>query len=200
MRKLLCLIIPIFACSCAKQKENVFPNFIANSSIDAIYKDLMPVVSDSEFCVIFFIPAEGGNALYNFFSYSQGSWEKIELRQGMIDREQQKKDPEYYISRDILTRKLCRPEEADIFLSKLKEYKLFDLPEEKALRTTCKDSGVIDSETIYILIVSGDRVRYLEYYDVYNSHERCPDVKEWNNIIKIEELFKKEWFENTLCQ
>lgn len=148
--------------------------------------------------VYFFSPTEVGNELYKFFSYNQGSWEKIELRQGMIDEEQLKRDPDYYITRDILTRKLCRPEEAHIFLSKLKEYELFDLPEEKVLRTTCKDSGVIDSETIYIQIVSGDRVRYLEYYDVYDSRERCPDVKEWTNIINIKNLFETEWIPDSL--
>jgi hypothetical protein len=148
--------------------------------------------------VIFFSPSEGENSLYKFFSYSAGSWEKIELCQGIIDEKQLRKDPDYPISRDILTRKLCRPEEAHFFLSKLKEYKLFDLPEEKVLRTTCKDSGVIDSETIYIHIISGDKVRYLEYYDVYDSRERCPEVKQWNNIVDIENLFKNEWMSDSL--
>lgn len=191
----LILVLLLIGCSNAdsrKPKEDIYPKFTANASINEIHESIKYTVSEYDFSVIFFMRDDSNHSWYKMFSKRVGYWEKIEIRQVMIDEDQLRKDPDYYISRDITTRKLCKPEEAESFLSKLKALNAFELPEESVLFKDCKDSGVTDLGSIYIEIVAGDKVRSLKYSGVY----KCSSGKEWGRIYKIQELFEKEWFEN----
>ena len=110
-----------------------------------------------DFYVVFFSRNDSNYGWYKLLSRKGNFWEKIEIRQNIIEEQQLREDPDYYISRDITTRKLCRDEEAKLFLSKLKSYGLFELPEEKVLFRNCEDSKVTDMGYKYILIVSGNK-------------------------------------------
>jgi hypothetical protein len=192
-KNIIIILLALVCCSeNTSKKDATLPEFVANTGIDEIHESIKYTVSEYDFSVIFFRRDDSNHSWYKMFSKRVGYWEKIEIRQVMIDEDQFKKDPDYYISRDITTRKLCRPEEAESFLNKLKALDVFELPEEDVLFKDCKDSGVADLASIYIEIVSGNKVRALKYSGVYE----CPNGTEWDRIYKIEELFEKEWIEN----
>lgn len=198
MKKNIAIVLLVLTCCSKKISENdiTLPDFTANADIDRIHGSIRYTVSEYDFSVIFFLRDDSNHGWYKMFSKRVGQWEKIEIRERVFDEQQFKKDPDYYISRDITTRKLCRPEEAEFFLNKLKALNLFELPEEEDLFKDCRNRGEMDFGYIYIQIVSGNKVRRLAYSDVYE----CPGGKEWESIHKIQELFEKEWFENTLCR
>lgn len=190
---LLSIVISICICCSSNSKPEI--KFEVNASTNDIPDDIRLTVMQEDFYVVFFSRNDSNYGWYKLLSRKGNFWEKIEIRQNIIDEQQLREDPDYYISRDITTRKLCRDEEAKLFLSKLKSYGLFELPEEKVLFRNCEDSKVTDMGYKYILIVSGNKVRKLEYSGIYKcSHG------ERDNLYKIEELFKNEWFENTLCK
>lgn len=118
-------------------------------------------------------------------------WEKIDIRETIIDEVQMKRDPGYYISRDIITTKLCHPEESKFFMDKLKALGVFELPEENVFFKNCRDSQITDLGYTYILIISGNKIRKLKYSGAYE----CSNG-EWEKLLRIGELFEKEWFEN----
>lgn len=188
---LLSIVSSICVCCSYQSNSDQDVRFEANASINDIPDDIKLTVLEEDFYIVFFSRNDNSYGWYKIFSRKGNFWEKIEVRENIIDEEQLRKDPDYYISRDIITRKLCRDEEAKLFLSKLKSYGLFELPEEKTLFRNCKDSKVTDMGYKYIFIVSGNKVRKLRYSGVYKcSHG------ERENLHKIEELFEKEWFEN----
>ncbi|SKC78978.1 hypothetical protein [Ohtaekwangia koreensis] len=191
-KNLIIILLTLTCCSKTTEKDNYNPEFTANASIDEIHQSIRCVVSEYDFSVIFFLRNDSNHSWYKMFSRRIGYWEKIEIRQTIIDEDQLKKEPDYYISRDITTRKLCKPEEAESFLNKLKAFNVFELPEESVLFKDCKDSGVTDLGSTYIEIVAGNKVRTLTYSGAYD----CADGNEKENIYKIQELFEKEWFEN----
>lgn len=191
---LILSILMSWSCNSSKEDgEN--PNFDSNATIADIDRSIQYTVSRYQFSVTFFKRNDSNHGGYKMFARHGSHWEKIEIREGVFDELQIKKDPDYYISRDITTRKLCKPEEAESFLSKLKALNVFEQPEESVLFKDCKDSGVTDLGSTYIEIVAGDRVRTLKYSGVYE----CSNG-EWENLYKIEKLFENEWFENTLCK
>ncbi|SKC40769.1 hypothetical protein [Ohtaekwangia koreensis] len=191
-------ILFITLVGCSQQTNDKVPLFTPNSDNQKLNRDFKEIVLEKDFSVVFFTRADIDNNRYKIFALKGDQWEKIEINQNVIDMEEFQRDPDYCTVKDIVTKKRCRPEEADAFLSKLKNYGLFKLPEENIIRENCKDSGVIDAGKIYIHLVSGSRVRSLEYYDVFDSRNRCPDTDEWSNILKIEELFKNEWIPDSL--
>jgi hypothetical protein len=196
MKSVYTLILLTIICICCKNndkrnKESSHWNskFEGNASIDDIHKDVKEIAIESDFCVIFCIRDNINHGWYKIFSLKGDNWEKIDIQQNVMDEEQMRKEPGYYITRDITTKKLCKLEEANSFLSKLMSYGLFELPEEKMLFKKCKDSGITDIGSTYIDIVSENKVRSLKYSGAYE----CPDGQR-KNIYKIQELFENEWF------
>jgi hypothetical protein len=188
------LILSFSSCNSSKvDGEN--PQFDSNATITDVDKNIQHIVSRYQFSVTFFKRDNSNHGWYKMFARHGSHWEKIEIREGIFDELQIKKDPDYYISRDITTRKLCKPEEADFFLTKLKAMHVFELPEESVLFKDCKDSGITDLGSTYIEIVAGDKVRTLKYSGVYECSSG-----EWENLHKIEQLFESEWFENEKCR
>lgn len=193
--KILIALIFIYS-SCNQPKiDSDVPRFDSNASIDEIDKSIQYIVSRYQFSVIFYERDNSNHGWYKMFVRQGTHWEKIEIREGILDEQQSREDPGYYISRDIITRKLCHSEESKFFVNKLKELGVFELPEEKAFFKNCRDTEITDLGYIYIVIVSGDKIRELKYSGSYE----CSNG-EWENLRKIGELFEKEWFENTLCQ
>lgn len=175
--------------------KNEDPEFVANTNLTDIDKSILYTVSECDFSVIFYLRDNSNHGWYKMFSRRLNYWEKIEIQQTILDKDQMRKDQDYYISRDITTRKLCKPEEAASFLNKLRAYKVFELPEEDVFFKNCRDSQITDLGYTYIIIVSGNEVRKLTYPGIYECSKG-----EWESLRKIEDLFEKEWFENTLCQ
>ncbi|SKC78985.1 hypothetical protein [Ohtaekwangia koreensis] len=156
-----------FTLSCCSQQDNEFPNFDKNGSINDIDRYVKDIVLEKDFSVVFCSRAEASYGWYKIFSKQGENWEKIEIRQWIFNEKQLRSDPEYYIARDITTRKLCKPEEAKSFLTKLISYRLFELPEEDELFEDCKNTGIADLGSTYIQIVAGEKVRNLKYSGMY---------------------------------
>lgn len=192
MSMLFMLFVFVIGC-CREEHKSNFHDFSDNASEKDIYQDVRDIALKYDFSIIFFTRAQLSYNWYKIFSVKNNKWTKIEIRQNILDTARQKYDHEYFTSRDIVTRKGCRPEEANAFLSKLKKYNLFTLPEEEEIHEKCKPSGIYDVETIYIQIVSRCKVRSLKYYDTYGSARRCPDVKELAEILAVQQLFEEEW-------
>lgn len=188
------MVLLLIGCSNAdsrKAKEDIDPEFTVNAGVDDIGKSLQYVTSEYDFSVIFFERDDSNSGWYKMISRQGDRWEKIEIRETIMDEEQARRDPGYYISRDITARKLCHSEESKFFMDKLKALGVFELPEEKVFFKNCRDSQITDLGYIYIIIVSGNKVRKLRYSGVYEcSNGEC------DRIYKIQELFEKEWFEN----
>jgi len=184
----------LISCSEVHSSKNDYndPMFVTNARFNELDKAVQYIVSGYDFSIIFFTRAEANYGWYKILARKGVRWEKIEYREAIMDEQQMKVDPGFYISRDITTRKLCHSEEAKSFLGKLKASGLFELQEEKILFKDCKDSGVTDQGAVYIQIVSDKKVRELRYSEVY----KCPG-KEWDSIRKIENLFETDWFENS---
>lgn len=195
--KILSLFL-LISCSGTDDKKSLFPPFKANAKIDDLHGYVRKVAEENDFSIILSIPTEDDNGWYKIFASKFGRWYKVDIRESVFDIEELKRNPDYCSSRDVIIYKPCTSNEAGSFLSKLKSYGLFELPEESELRVECEGSGRTDMVTTYIDIVSGNEMRSLNYSEVYRSNKHCPDVKEWKNIIMIEDLFEDEWIPDSL--
>jgi hypothetical protein len=194
MRNLSAFIILIMiSCSKPDDKGRSYITFDTNATVEDIYPDIENIISKSELSIIFFRRGDTDSGWYKIFSKQGENWEKIEIQQWIFNEEQLRSEPEYYIARDITTRKLCKPEEAKSFLKKLISYRLFELPEEDKLFKDCENTRIADLGSIYIQIVAGERVRNLKYSGMY----KCAG-NEWESIRNIDHLFKDEWIDDSM--
>jgi len=176
----------------SKGDNNTDPKFATNATLNELDKTVQYISSDYDFCVVFFQRDDSNEGWYKIFARKWDNWEKIEVRERVPDEQQMKSDPRHYILRDITTKKLCNPEEADAFMEKLKKLGLFELREEKVFFKNCNDCGIADLGSVHIEIISGDKVRSLKYSETY----KCPG-KEWDTIWSIAKIYETEWFENS---
>jgi len=197
MKKILFIILIIVTGCVNTDHDKKKFNFIPNSTSENLFSDYKDIVMRYDFSIIFFYHGDAGHSWYKVFALRDNQWEKIEIRKNIGDEEALKEDTTTYIFRDITTRKLCSQEEAQSFLSKLQSYGIFELPEEEVLRQNCTRSTRSDVSTTYIEMVSGDQVRALSFNEIYWSRKHCPNIKEWDRIIHIKDLFETEWFENS---
>lgn len=192
MKKVFIVLLTIIGCATEKPGSN-YPDFDDNASQDDIYEDVLSIVHQYEFSIVFFNRADLSHSWYKVFAVVNNRWYKIEVRQNIVDSVDRREKPGYAIHRDITTTKPCSPEEANAFLSKLKGYHLFTLPEEDDILEECKPTGATDGGTIHVQLIDCCKVRSLTYYEPWSLAGRCPAVKELQDIIKIDKLFEEEW-------
>ena len=196
MKSMIALVwLILIACSSYDNTDsnNFDIEFEGNASIDEIDGEIRYLVSKYDFCVIFFYRGDVDWGWYKIFAKQGSNWEKIEIRESIFNEERLRSDPDYYIARDITTKQLCKPEEADFFLAQLKRYKLFELPEEDILFRGCRNTQIADLGFTYIQMVSGSKVKTLSYSGMYEC-----EGNEWNNIRGIDQLFEDEWIPGSL--
>lgn len=195
------LLLMILILICCSGHDNTIGNdafnieFEGNASIDEINDELRYLVSEYDFCVIFYYRGDVDWDWYKLFAKRGNNWEKIEVKESIFDEERLRSDPDYYIARDITTKQLCKPEEANFFLAELKRYKLFELPEEDIIFRGCKNTQIADLGSTFIQMVSGSKVRSLRYSGIY----QC-EGNEWNDIRRIDQLFEDEWIPGSLIR
>ena len=185
---------------CSQRTNDNVPKFIRNANKSDIYKDVKGIVLEKDFSIVFFTRTHWSYGWYKIFALKRDNWEKIEILQNVIDTTELKKDKEYSALRDIVTRRMCRPEEAHSFLKKLIELHFFDIEEEGEILDKCKailnndvSPDPIDGPTFYLQIISGNKVRSLKFYYPHSRLTKCPSMKEWKNLLDIEKLFETEW-------
>lgn len=193
MSKYYTYLIGVLLIGCSTSIDSRFPDFKPNAEMRDIDKYVQKIAAENDFSVIFFSRSDRDHGWYKMFASKNNAWMKIEIKEDAIDSMEIRQDPDYCPTRDIITKKPCKPEEAQSFFFTLKRLKVFELPEEEILFKNCKDSSIPDLEDIYIQIISGQSVRNLRYSGSYI----CSNDKEWESIYRIKELFEKEWFENT---
>lgn len=118
----LILVLLLIGCSNAdsrKPKEDIDPKFTANASINEIHESIKYTVSEYDFSVIFFMRDDSNHSWYKMFSKRVGYWEKIEIRQVMIDEDQLRKDPDYYIQ-GYYNKKTMQTRRSRIFFKQVK--------------------------------------------------------------------------------
>lgn len=181
----------IIMVGCYQPTDRRFPVFKSNAEMQDVNEYVQKMAMENDFSITFFLRSDRDHGWYKMFASKNNAWMKIEIKEDAIDSIEIREDPDYCPTRDIITKKPCKSEEALSFFLKLKNTGVFELPEEEVLFKNCQDSGVPDLQYVFIQIISGQKVRILKYSGSYT----CPD-KEWKNIYEIKKLFETEWFEN----
>jgi hypothetical protein len=184
------LVLIAFECV---PEEGDLPHFVPNSNRSNIPNEIKGYIHSFDFSVVFF-----GNAnlrkgtQFKIFGVTGGNWKKIELKNNVIE-----KDTLYdnLWTSSIVRIKNCKGKEANAFLKRLNDLKAFDIQEENAILEKCKLSikkdfvpDITDGPTLSIILVSGNEVRSLRFYNPSGRAQICPEVDEWglfNRVAKI---------------
>lgn len=188
MRYIL-LILLLAGC----RQDSAVPVFLSNSGHYDIYSDVRDIVSRKDISVVYTVSIPYNNVVYKIFSITDTVFEKIEVRSDLYDV-----DSLEVVGKTIILNKQCSREEGSHFMNALLRYGMFELPEEKDILRKCAQYNSppegADAPEINFQIIAGNKVRTLNYYNVFKRKNRCSNVKEWDDILKIEDLFYKQWY------
>jgi hypothetical protein len=171
------------------------PIFLSNSDHEDIYLDVRDIVSRKDISIVYTVSVPYNNVVYKIFSVTDTVFEKIEVRSDLYDV-----DSLEVVEKTIILNKQCSREEGIHFMNALLQYGMFELPEEKDILRKCAQYNSpperADAPEINFQIVAGDNVRTLNYYNAFKRKNRCSNVEEWDDILKIEDLFYKQWYQS----
>lgn len=129
-------------------------------------------------------------------------WQLIEFKFRIFEPDSSKvlNRLEEFVLKDVVIKKYISKEEALKYINAFQQLGLFKIENEQDLVDQCQHergrSKNISSDGPYITfyITRKNNVRKLQYYDVRTRAELCPETPEWKQIIKIDSIFKSEWF------
>jgi hypothetical protein len=193
---------------CCQDKDPVYkiPDFKSNSSMNEVWEPIQNIVSKNDISIVCSTGGGGGlvqprKFFHKAFCLKGDIWEKDEIKLGIIEVDTIFSNVDAdFVSKEILLSKRCRKEESEKFLQELLELGLFELPEEEALLQRCDNgmhngkSRITDAGGVTFYIIQGNKVRRLYYYAPDFQMEQCPNIKEWSKIVKIRQLFEKDWY------
>ncbi|HEY8937389.1 MAG TPA: hypothetical protein VIM65_19320 [Cyclobacteriaceae bacterium] len=192
------MFLTLLICS-ACNDHTVIPSFKSNSSLEHISENIRDIIESKEVTIAFTPQGDLDYGLTKLFCFSNGVWEKIEVRTNIVELDTILSKTELgLIHKDEFLRYKCRESEASSFLHKLTNHHLFELPEEKILIEKCNTgtSAIThyDAGAVVFEIIKGSRVRKLRYTYPWYRIEDCPNVAEWNDILALKALFEDEWY------
>jgi hypothetical protein len=207
MKKVFAVLILSMAVvtSCDKNLDVKTPSFKANSSLSKIWGPIKKIVEKMDYSIVY---SQGGGAMVNpnklssrLLCLKDTIWTKFELRIGIMELDTTfSTTDEDLATKAILSKKRCGREEAEKILTSLVDFGLFDLEEEDKLLEKCKNvkskfdvENDMDVGSDIFYIIKGNQVRKLEYLAPSLRKSGCQGMSEWENILKIVNLFDASW-------
>jgi hypothetical protein len=200
LKTLACTVMLLIYCCAAENKHDSCPDFRDNDDLESVWEPIQNIVRAKDFSVSYSVGpsamATPESRMHRIFAFNGSNWEKIELRQGIIEVDSSMAEFSI-VEKDITIKKECDSARAKYFLNSLIELGLFELNEEITLVDRCASSmqSPIDSPTIFFYIVKGNDIRILSYRGLSQKVEGCPEVSEWSSIHGIISLFENGWID-----
>ena len=104
-------------------------------------------------------------------------------------------------------KQIVSSEIAKKFINQLDALGIFTLKTEVELTTECptelcqcqEDFGEIFYNNLIEIYVKSDSITYFRhYFDPVRKANKCPNKKDWKNIVAIDSLFRKEWINQSV--
>jgi hypothetical protein len=199
------LIVLLIALNgCEDKMKYDFPDFESNDNIRNLTHGMKDIIQESDFSIVEVQSndfLQYGLADRTLLHDKYNNWIMSERRYGIEEADSSKALNRYEgVTKNIVITKYISNKMAQEYISTFNSLGLFELEEESELRVHCKDEYMrkeefgADMTTLTFYIIKGSQVRRLTYYSPWVRNERCPEISQWKQVIKIDSIFRNNWF------